>query len=236
MLGLDEHIAAVGTGEALLIVMGVALLLGLRHATDPDHLTAVTTLLAGERNGDPGARRAGRLGLVWGAGHATTLFLFGLPIVLFDSYLPDPLQKGAEAAVGAVIVALAVRLLVRWRRGELRAAHHHPHGPGGAPLRTRSPLQAYGIGLVHGMGGSAGVGVLLLAAIPDHVEGVVALAVFALFTAVSMAFASSSFGWVLSRRRVRRAYGAVAPGIAVASLAFGVWYVLGAVEAVPYVL
>jgi cytochrome c biogenesis protein CcdA len=236
MFGLDDDIAALGAGETLLIVLAVALLLGLRHATDPDHLTAVTALLAGEREDASGARRAGRLGLVWGAGHATTLFAFGLPIVLFDSYLPDPVQAGAEAAVGLVIVALAVRLLARWRRGELRGAHHHPHGPDGAPLRTRSPLQAYGIGLVHGVGGSAGVGVLLLAAIPDHVEGVVALAVFALFTAVSMALASSSFGWVLSRGTVRRAYAALAPGLAVASLAFGTWYALGAVHAVPYVL
>jgi hypothetical protein len=235
VLGLDDQIAALGAGETLLIVLGIALLLGLRHATDPDHLTAVTTLLACERD-DAGARRAGRLGLVWGACHATTLFAFGLPIVLFDSYLPEPVQAGAEAAVGVVIVALALRLLARWRRGELRAAHRHPHGPDGAPLRTRSPLQAYGIGLVHGVGGSAGVGVLLLAAIPDHVEGVVALAVFALFTAVSMALASSSFGWVLSRGTVRRAYGALAPGLAVASLAFGTWYALGAVAAVPYVL
>jgi high-affinity nickel permease len=236
MFGLDDHIAALGTGETLLIVLGVALLLGLRHATDPDHLTALSTLLAAEREDAAGARRAGRLGLVWGAGHATTLFLFGLPIVLFESYLPDLLQMGAEAAVGVVIVALAVRLLMRWRRGDLRAVHHHPHGPGGAPLRTRSPVQAYGIGLLHGVGGSAGIGLLLLAAIPDHVEGVLALAVFALFTAVSMALASSSFGWVLSRGAVRRAYGAVAPGLAVTSLAFGVWYTLGSVEAVPYVL
>jgi cytochrome c biogenesis protein CcdA len=234
MFGLDDGIAALGTGETLLVVLGVALLLGRRHATDPDHLTAVSALLAGEREDEAGPRLAGRLGLVWGAGHATTLFLFGLPIVLFDSYLPAPLQSGAEAAVGVVIVVLALRLLVRWRRGDLRAVHHHPHGPGGAPLRTRSPAQAYGIGLLHGMGGSAGVGVLLLAAIPDHVEGVVALAVFALFTAVSMALASCSFGWVLSRGTVRRAYGALAPGLAVASLAFGVWYALGAVEAVPY--
>jgi cytochrome c biogenesis protein CcdA len=236
MFGLDDDIAALGAGQTLLIVLAVALLLGLRHATDPDHLTAVSTLLAGEREDAAGARRAGRLGLVWGAGHATTLFLFGLPIVLFDSYLPDPVQMGAEAAVGVVIVALAVRLLVRWRRGDLRAPHRHPHAPGGAPLGARSPVQAFGIGLMHGIGGSAGVGVLLLAAIPDHLEGVVALAAFAHFTAVSMALASTSFGWVLSRGTVRRAYGAVAPALAVASLAFGVWYALGAVAAVPYVV
>jgi cytochrome c biogenesis protein CcdA len=235
MFGLDERIAALGTGETLLIVLAVAVVLGLRHATDPDHLTAVSTLLAGEREDGTGARRAGRLGLVWGAGHATTLFLFGLPIVLFDSYLPGPVPTAAEVAVGVVIVALAVRLLARSRRGVLRHVHSHPHGPGGAPLRTRSPLQAYGIGLVHGIGGSAGVGILLLAAIPDHVEGVLALGVFACFTAVSMALASTSFGWVLQRGAVRRAYAATAPAIGAASLAFGVWYALGAVGAVPYV-
>ena len=235
MFGLDDRIAALGTGEALLIVIAVAVLLGLRHATDPDHLTAVSTLLAGEREEGAGARRAGRLGLVWGAGHATTLFLFGLPIVLFDSYLPGAVQTAAEVAVGVVIVALAVRLLARCRRGAHGHAHGHPHGPGGAPLRTRSPLQAYGIGLVHGIGGSAGVGILLLAAIPDHVEGVLALGVFACFTAVSMALASTSLGWMLQRGAVRRAYATIAPAIGGASLAFGVWYALGALRAVPYV-
>jgi high-affinity nickel permease len=226
MFGLDEHIAALGAGEVFAVVALIAVLLGLRHATDPDHVTAVTTLVAGE---EPSARGARRLGLSWGLGHATTLLAFGVPVVVARSYLPDPVQRAAEAAVGVMIVVLAVRLLHRWRRGLL-------HGREGSAAAGRSPLQAYGIGLVHGIGGSAGVGVLLLAAIPDHVEGVVALAVFALFTAVSMALASSSFGWVLSRGTVRRAYGALAPGLAVASLAFGTWYALGAVAAVPYVL
>jgi high-affinity nickel permease len=230
MFGVDDSIAALSTGDVFLVVAGVAVLLGLRHATDPDHLTAVSTLIAGGETRSP--RDAGRLGFVWGLGHATTLFVFGLPIVLFNSYLPEPVQRGAEAAIGVLIMALALRLLMRWRRGELHA-HEHEHAAAG---RARTPLQAYGIGLLHGLGGSAGVGVLLLAAIPDHVEGVVALAVFALFTAVSMALASSSFGWVLSRGTVRRAYGALAPGLAVASLAFGTWYALGAVAAVPYVL
>jgi cytochrome c biogenesis protein CcdA len=227
MFGLDDSIASLGTGETFVIIAAIAVLLGLRHATDPDHLTAVTTLIAG---GGHHHRKARSLGFIWGLGHATTLFVFGLPIVLAKSYLPEAVQQAAEAAVGLLIVGLAVRLLLRWRDGAFRARPGHAHA------HARTPLQAYGIGLVHGMGGSAGVGVLLLAAIPDHVEGVVALAVFAAFTSVSMALASTSFGWVLSRGTVRRAYGALAPGLAVASLAFGVWYALGAVEAVPYVL
>jgi hypothetical protein len=227
MFGLDEKIASLGSGEAFLLVSLIAVLLGLRHATDPDHLTAVTTLIAGDSHHDH--RKARSLGLVWGLGHATTLFAFGLPIVLAKSYLPEPVQQGAELAVGVLIVGLAVRLLIRWHDGAFRTGpgHRHSHG--------RSPLQAYGIGLVHGMGGSAGVGVLLLAAIPDRVEAVVALALFAAFTAVSMAFASSTFGYALTRPPVLRRFATLAPALGALSLVFGVWYSLGALNAVPYV-
>ena len=228
MFGLDQSIAALGTGDLFLVVAGVAVLLGLRHATDPDHLTAVSTLIAGGERRSP--RDAGRLGFVWGLGHATTLFVFGLPIVLFNSYLPEPVQRGAEAAIGVLIMALALRLLMRWRRGELHA-HEHEHA---TARRARTPLQAYGIGLVHGMGGSAGVGVLLLAAIPDHAVAVAALLLFALFTAVSMALASTTLGWTLSRGPVLARFVSVAPALGALSLAFGAWYSLGALNAVPY--
>src|SRR4051812_3828480 len=227
MFGLDDQIAALGTGEAFLLVAVVAVLLGLRHATDPDHLTAVTTLIAG--TGGHNHRAARSLGFVWGLGHATTLFLFGLPIVIAKDYLPERVQQGAETAVGIVIIGLAIRLLMRWRQGAFRegSGHHHAHG--------RTPLQAYGIGLVHGMGGSAGIGVLLLAAIPHRGEAVVALFLFAAFTAVSMALASSTFGWALTRGPVLQRFATAAPALGALSLVFGVWYSLGALNAVPYV-
>jgi hypothetical protein len=232
MFGLDERIAALGSGEAWLVVAGVAILLGLRHATDPDHLTAVSTLVAGER--DRHAARARLLGLSWGLGHATTLLVLGLPLLLSGSYLPDQVQAGAEVAIGALIMALAIRLLARWRRGALRAP-----SPAGGRSRTdagRSPLQAYGIGLVHGIGGSAGVGVLLLADIPSRLEGVVALALFASFTAVSMAIASTTLGHTLSRPGVLTRFTLIAPALGALSLAFGAWYALAALDAVPYFL
>jgi high-affinity nickel permease len=227
MFGLDDKIAALGTGEAFVVVAALAILLGLRHATDPDHLTAVTTLIAGDSAHDH--RKARSLGFVWGLGHATTLFTFGLPIVIAKSYLPDGVQQAAETAVGIVIVGLAVRLLVRWREGAFRNGPGHSHGKG------RTPWQAYAIGLVHGMGGSAGVGVLLLAAIPDRIEAIVALALFATFTAISMAIASSTFGYALSREPVLRRFARIAPALGALSLVFGVWYSLGALNAVPYV-
>ena len=242
MLGLDDTIANVSDGTTMLIVVAVAILLGLRHASDPDHLAAVTTLIASGR--DRASRSAGRLGFVWGLGHATSLFVFGLPIVLFEAYLPGRIQQGAEASVGVLIVALACWLLLRWRRGVFHLHDHmHVHGHGterghghGHARATRSPLGAYAIGLVHGMGGSAGVGVLLLAAIQSRSLAVLALALFACSTALSMALLSTGFGFALSRAPVQRVLASVAPAFGVASLAFGVWYVLGALEVAPYFL
>jgi len=221
----------------------VSILLGLRHATDPDHLAAVTTLIAGGR--ERTARAAGRLGCCWGLGHATSLFAFGLPIVLFKAYLPEAVQRGAETSVGILIAGLAVWLLVRWRRGlfhlhvheHAALAHLHVHDHGRRhrhTVRTRSPLQAYCIGLVHGMGGSAGVGILLLAAIHSRLLAIASLALFALFTAVSMALLSTGFGLTLSAEPVRRSFARLAPALGLASLAFGVWYSLGALDLAPY--
>jgi ABC-type nickel/cobalt efflux system permease component RcnA len=233
----------------------VALLIGLRHASDPDHLAAVSTLIAAEP--EDGRRRAARLGLAWGLGHAATLTVFGLPIVLFGAYLPDLAQHTAEALVGVMIMFLAARLLLRWHRGRFHAhphrhgdvehrhlhahshedshaAHEHAHEP--ERRLGRSPLQAFGIGLVHGTGGSAGVGILLLAAIPGEAEAVAALLVLALGTAGSMTLLSSAFGYAITRGPVRRRTLSLAPAMGAFTLAFGGWYTLGAIGAVPYAI
>jgi len=235
MFGLDTWIAHFSDGTTLGLVVVVAIVLGLRHASDPDHLAAVTTLIATGR--DRAARQAARLGLSWGLGHATSLFAFGLPIVLFKSYLPEPVQAGAETGVGVLIALLALWLLVRWRRGLFHLHHDHgdthAHGAGGR-LRARSPLQAFGIGLVHGMGGSAGVGVLLLASIHNRGVAIAALGLFALCTAFSMAAVSTGWGLTLTSAPMRRSLPRLAPVLGCTSLAFGVWYALAALSLAPY--
>ena len=249
MFGLDEWIVKLGSSGILALL--VAILLGLRHATDPDHLTAVSTLFLTDNRHGP--RRATLLGLAWWMGHAVTLFGFGLPVVLFRRYLPDPVQRGAEAVIGLLIALLAVRLLLRWRRGYfhlhahdhagVRHAHPHAHehsgGSEGHPVQHihshaealgRTPLAAFGIGLVHGVGGSAGVGVLLVGGASGRVNGVLALLVFAAATAVSMALASTAFGYALARGAVRRRLTDLVPVLGAASLIFGIWYSLGALQ------
>lgn len=239
MFSLDEWIAHASDGTTLVLVLAVAVLLGLRHATDPDHLVAVATLIAADQS--PAARRAGRLGASWGLGHATSLLGLGLPIVLLGASVPERVEQAAESAIGLTIVALAAWLLVRWRQGLLHVdggpppTPPRPHMTGDAhPHRrapARTPQQAYAIGFLHGVGGSAGVGVLLLAGIGNDAVAVLALALFALCTAISMTVLSTGFGVTLGTARARRLFARLVPILGIGSLAFGSWYALGAMAA-----
>ena len=231
------------------VILLVSMLLGLRHASDPDHLAAVTTLIASEEERNQ-ARKAGTMGFLWGLGHGTTLVLVGLPLVLLNKYLPEVVGKVAEVAIGCIIVLLAIRLLVRWRRGLYHVlvhthdggeAHRHVHSHAQdeahghahrAPRRT--PLSSYGVGLVHGIGGSGGLTLLLISTISDKAQATGALLLFAAGTAVSMALLSTAFGLVIAGGPIARNFERVAPVLGVLSMAFGVWYALGALGVVVY--
>jgi ABC-type nickel/cobalt efflux system permease component RcnA len=248
MLGFDDWLATMGADGTLTLL--VAVLLGIRHATDPDHLTAVSTLVLSQT--DEGARRAGVLGLAWGAGHATTLLAAGIPLLLFARRLPEALLQGAEIAIGLIIVLLAGRLLLRWRRGHYHAhahlhggvLHAHPHVHAGrhhpeqsaghahahAEGLGRSPLAALGIGMVHGLGGSAGAGILVVGAASSRGPGISALVLFAGGTAASMALVSAAFGYALTRPPVASRVTSLVPLLAVVSLIFGTWYALTAMR------
>jgi ABC-type nickel/cobalt efflux system permease component RcnA len=247
MLGLDEWLATGGADGTLTFF--AAVLLGIRHATDPDHLTAVSTIVLSR--GNEGGRRAGVLGLAWGVGHATTLLAFGIPLLLFARQLPATVLQGAEVAIGLIIILLAARLLLRWRRGHY---HTHSHGHGGvlhahphvhegvhpesstghahdhAERLGRSPLGAFGIGMVHGLGGSAGAGILVVGAASSRMPGVAALILFAGGTAASMALVSAGFGYALARPPVASRISSLVPVLAVGSLIFGAWYTLTALR------
>jgi ABC-type nickel/cobalt efflux system permease component RcnA len=231
MFGLDDWIAGLSDGAPVGVVLLVAVLLGLRHATDPDHIAAMTTLVATGR--ERAARSAARLGAWWGVGHGITLVAFGVPILLAQRYLPERLQQSAETAVAALIVFLALRLLVRWRHGYFDLhAHPHPHREHRHAVRT--PAGALAVGLVHGMGGSAGVGVLLLAAIPSETVAVASLVLLALCTAVSMTIVTIGFGLTLATRPVAAVAATAIPVLGALSLAFGLWYAAAAWALAPY--
>jgi cytochrome c biogenesis protein CcdA len=177
----------------------------------------------------------------------------GLPILLFSRSLPQSLQQAAEAVIGGIIVALAIRLLMRWRRGYFHVHPHrhgavyhvHPHRHETARGHTehpvdhthvhaerlgRSPAASFGIGLVHGIGGSAGSAVVLMGTVGGRTQGVLMLLLFAAATAASMALLSVALAHTLTHGIVRRRLSELVPVLGTAGVIFGAWYSLGALQ------
>jgi len=224
---LDNLLTGLFDGAPLLVALGIAFLLGLRHASDPDHLVAVTSLVAAE---DGDARKAARLGAWWGVGHAGALLAIGIPLIAFKTELPAWLESGAEKAIGAVILVLATRVIYKWARGEYRATSHaHEDGHRSRRHLRRGPgthTHAMTIGLLHGLAGTGAVVLLLIAALPTRLEAGAALAVFAPMSIMSMAAFTAAFAWVLTRPIIEPVYRTVLiPVLGAFGVMFGMWYV-----------
>ena len=234
---VDEFLTGLFEGAPLLVAIGIAFLLGLRHASDPDHLVAVTSLVAAD---DGDTRRAARLGAWWGVGHAGALVAVGIPLIAFKTELPAWLESAAEKAIGVVILALAARVILKWARGDYRAtAHTHEEGdghalrrhlrradaPGHRHVQVRTRSQALWIGMLHGLAGTGAVVLLLIAVLPSRLEAALALGVFAPMSIVSMAACTAAFAWLLTRPLIEPVYrGVLIPGLGVFGVMFGLWY------------
>lgn len=210
MFGLDEKIASLASGRPL-AALAIALLLGLRHPLDPDHLAAVGAMARDSRG------RSALVGLLWGTGHASTVLCLGVPVVLWSATLPAGAQRSIEAVIGLIIFALGLRLLVRHGRHQ---AHPHPHRP------PRSLRDAYAVGAVHGMGGSAGIGLLIIAAIPDRGIALAGLVVFAASATLAMSAIAAGLGRSLATLPAR--------SVGAFVCAFGLWYLSAAAAGAPY--
>lgn len=217
---LDHLLTELADGAALPIVLLLALLLGLRHATDPDHLAAVAPLATD----DPADRRRSvRLGAAWGAGHALTMLVIGIPLILLRAEVPETLGTWLERAVGVMIVLLAVAALLRWARS-WRSADDGVAAPG-AGGAGRSLRTSFVVGVVHGLAGTGSVVLLVLSLLPSQAEALLALLVFAPASIASMAAVTGGWTWLLARPRLADLHRVVVvPLISLAALVFGLSY------------
>ena len=217
---------------AFFLGLPLGLAIGARHALEPDHLAAVSTLVA-ER---PGWRRGALLGAAWGLGHAAALAVVGSALALADAAMPPVLGRGLELVVALMLVGLGLRAMVQDARlGRTGAEVRHRHGQGehvhpaaAAPVHVGGRALAWRplvIGLVHGLAGS---GALAAAAIAELTTGPARfgfVATFAVGSIVGMAALSAVAGAGLrsfaSRPAPMRALFAVS---GLASAAIGVWW------------
>lgn len=150
----------------LLVTFVTSLLLGMRHATDPDHVIAVTTIVSSERS----LSRAARIGALWGLGHTLTILIVGSAIILFKVALSVRLGLSMEFTVAIMLIVLGLLNLTT----------------ANAPLTRVSPARPVVIGVVHGLAGSAGAALLLVPLIDDPRFAALYLVVFGLGTIVGM--------------------------------------------------
>src|SRR5438477_557535 len=168
----------------LVALLGLGLILGMRHATDPDHVMAVTAIAARSRR--PAA--AAGIGALWGVGHTLTIFVVGAAIILFNLAVPARVGLTMEFAVG-IALAIVGCLNVAGRRGVMS----NVADAGGVP-RLRSFL----VGLVHGLAGSAAVALLVLATVREPRAACLYLAVFGVGTLLGMALITTGFALPLA--------------------------------------
>ena len=191
----------IATGAALTL----GLLVGARHAFEPDHLAAVSTLVTSTRS----ARGAAWLGMVWGLGHTIALLAVGIALVAIGGVLPERVGAGFELAVAAMLVVLGARAVIRGVRNVDGDAGPHRHGsiehvhPGAGDhvhVGTRAlawrPLT---IGLVHGLAGSGALTALAFAELPGAGARVLYMVLFGAGSIAGMAVATGIAGAALQR-------------------------------------
>lgn len=193
-------------------VLGLGLLFGLRHATEADHIAAVSVIVS-ERNG---WRAALRTGLLWGAGHTLSILAAGLFVLGLRIVIPDRLARVLELGVAIMIIGLGGAALARALRPRPEVhSHLHRHAPGEAPHRhlhfddgsdahrpgpadpphRRHAVQRIGlkpllVGMMHGLAGSAALTLLVLAPIRTFPLGLLYLLVFGIGSIGGMALMS----------------------------------------------
>jgi ABC-type nickel/cobalt efflux system permease component RcnA len=184
----------------------LGIVLGARHALEPDHLAAVAVLAADS----PGVRRGAWLGAIWGIGHSLSLFAVGLLLTLTAAVMPDRLADVFELGVAVMLMVLGARAVARsLREGRVGPrVHHHHHGGAHAHEGPHAHLHVGRwtfaqrpllIGLVHGLAGSGALTALVFAELPSHAARLLFMALFGFGSALGMAVVSGLAGFPLAR-------------------------------------
>jgi len=181
------------------LIASVGFLLGMRHATDPDHVIAVSTIVSRQR----GVGMAGVIGAIWGLGHTLTIFAVGVAIILFKVAIPARLGLSMEFSVGLMLILLGVLNLSGVIK-RLASSFGHTHNlydlePVGIPALSANTATTHthsvhlwnfarplAVGVVHGLAGSAAIALLVMTTIQDPFWEIIYILIFGLGTIAGM--------------------------------------------------
>lgn len=254
LLSHGDDISLVGLGA--FSVLGLGLLFGLKHATEADHVIAVSTIVSEQRQ----LRRAAMVGALWGVGHTVSLMVVGVVVLTLRIAISEAVAGWLEFGVALMIIGLGAAAVLRgMHRRESAHVHRHDHGATahahmhfhedasdhvhGTVGHTVSRLgfKPFIVGAVHGLAGSAALTLLILAQIESPLLGILYLSVFGLGSICGMLAMSGLIGlpFALTSNSVTRNHNFLQIAAGLFSVLFGCWYAVQSsapIEAVLAVL
>jgi ABC-type nickel/cobalt efflux system permease component RcnA len=240
------------TSLGIFALLGLGLVFGLKHATEVDHVVAVSTIVSEHRN----VLRAALVGALWGAGHSAALIIVGVLVLVFRVAVPLPVANWLEFGVALMIILLGVLGVVRVLRkrpdvhlhrhehdGQSHVhVHFHEQGTEHAPAMTSDLSEAKPsshshaiaqigfkpllVGAMHGLAGSAALTLLVLTQIQSVWLGLFYLALFGIGSTLGMLLMSGMIGlpFALSGRKLTSINFGLQTAAGFLSIAFGLWY------------
>ncbi|MCM3117966.1 sulfite exporter TauE/SafE family protein [Neobacillus sp. MER 74] len=203
------------TGTLLSILL-LGFLLGIKHAIEPDHVIAVSTIVSESKN----IKRSVFAGVYWGIGHTATLFLFGMILIVAKNTITDTVALSLEFIVGIMLVSLGLNSLLSF----MKHRHPHPHHTPDKETKGSTHLKSFFIGLIHGLAGSAAMVLLTMSTVSTAWQGALYILIFGCGTIVGMLTFSTVIGipFVLtSGKQVNRYLNSLA---GIVSILFGIYY------------
>jgi ABC-type uncharacterized transport system, permease component len=225
----------------IFVVLSIGLLFGLKHATEVDHIVAISTIVSRHRN----VFRSAIVGALWGAGHTVSLLVMGAIVLSLRIAIPERVSNWLEFGVALMIIGLGVSALLR-RNSEVHIhqhshdglAHTHVHFHEKESQHQPNSHAAHShaiarvgwkpvlVGMLHGLAGSGALTLLVLTQISSSLLGFLYVATFGFGSIVGMLVMSGLIGlpFAFTSRRLTNFHHGLQTAAAVLSICFGIWY------------
>ncbi|MBA9025561.1 HoxN/HupN/NixA family nickel/cobalt transporter [Peribacillus huizhouensis] len=229
-------------GVSFLSILALGFVLGIKHAIEPDHIIAVSTIASQSKK----LLRSSLAGVFWGIGHTATLFIVGIILIFMKGEIPEEWAMSLEFLVGIMLVYLGVTTFLSFKnihihehehnREEHKHVHSHEHSGQHEHKHHQkkvSYLKSSLIGLVHGLAGSGAMVLLTMSTVQDVWEGAIYILIFGIGTVVGMLFFTTIIGipFVFSAKKLslNKTFTQIT---GVVSTVFGIYYMynLGVTE------
>jgi len=232
------------TSLSAFAMLGLGLVFGLKHATEADHIVAVSSIVSHQRS----LLRSVTVGALWGIGHTASLIFVGIIVLALRVAVPERIANWLEFGVALMIIALGTSALLRVRSGRRRDIHLHQHKHDGVShvhlhfhehgtahkgavsthshAVSRIGFKPLLVGAMHGLAGSATLTLLVLTQINSTALGLLYLSVFGIGSITGMLLMSGLIGlpFALSARRFGGVHYGLQAAAGALSIAFGLWY------------